>query len=120
MASCAVFAPHALRPAISAGRQASGMVPSMIADSPCPHPMRACSPWNAHHQAQMLDVELVSDGAVLRADHVNVSIAGEVGVETVAGLARFSVADAVRDDDEVLVESRKLAGIEEHGGESVR
>src|SRR5258708_4480409 len=38
----------------------------------------------------------------------------EMGVQAVAGLRRFSVANAVRQDDEITRRVEKLAGTEEH------
>jgi len=54
---------------------------------------------------------------VLQRDHVGVLVLREAGVEAVAGLAGFSVADVVGQNDEVLGGVEELAGREKHAGE---
>ncbi len=58
-----------------------------------------------------------STSSCCKRDHVGVFVLRKAGVEAVAGLAGFSVADVVGQDDEVLGRVEQLAGTEEHAGE---
>ena len=54
---------------------------------------------------------------MLRGDHVVVVILRKMSVHAVTGLAGFSVADVVRQNDVVTSDIKKLSGPEEDAGE---
>lgn len=58
----------------------------------------------------MIDTEAVRQQVVLRQYHVVIVVSRKVRVQTIARLARPSVADVVGKDDEVAVGVKKLAG----------
>src|SRR5438093_3937222 len=51
---------------------------------------------------------------MLKVSHVGVVVVRKLPAQSVARLARFAVADAVGDDDEVLARIEKAARLEEH------
>ena len=68
----------------------------------------------------MVHLQPVDEQRVLRADHVVVGVLGKARVQAVARLARLSVADAVRQDDEVARRVEQLAGAEQLAAERLR
>ena len=110
MLSMIIFRITRLRPAICVGTlaqrdQAVDEVGIHLAPDPAVH--------RAHRgpedQAQMVDLQPISEQRVLRADHVVVGVVGEPRMEAVAWLARFAVADAVGQDDEIARRIEQLA-----------
>ncbi len=57
----------------------------------------------------MVDFETVVNKQVIGAYHVVVTVVRKMSMETVAGLARFAVSDAIREDDEVCRGIKRLA-----------
>ncbi len=70
-----------------------------------------------HHQPQVVHSQALGEQAVLQLDHVVVLVAGKTQAQAVAGLAGFTVAHVVRQDDEVFCGVEQLAGTEKHAGE---
>ena len=66
----------------------------------------------------MIDAQAFFYQFVLQSDHVGVFVLRKMGVQAVAGLAGFSVADVVGEDDEVFGGVEELAGAEENAGEN--
>src|SRR5207248_6752588 len=62
---------------------------------------------------KMIHAEPFSEQAMVRGNHVVVIVLGKVRVQAVAGLRRFSVADAVRKNDVVARSIEKLARAEQ-------
>jgi len=67
----------------------------------------------AHHQPKMVDSKAVPDQSVLGGHHIRVVILRKMRVQAIAGLAGFSVPDAVLQDDVVVADVEKLAGSEQ-------
>jgi len=65
----------------------------------------------------MIDMQVLCKQRVLRRDHVAVIVMGKARVQAVAGLRGFPVADAIREDDEILRGIEQSAGLEQHIGE---
>ena len=64
----------------------------------------------------MIDVEALDQHGVLGRDHVVIVVVREVHTQSVGRLARFAVADVVRQDDVEPCDVEGLAGPEEHVG----
>jgi hypothetical protein len=71
----------------------------------------------AEDEAKMVDVQIVDEHLVLRADHVVVGVARELHAEAVRRLAGLAVADVVGEDDEIPGNVERLARAEEDVGE---
>src|SRR5215472_6493341 len=68
----------------------------------------------------MIHPERFGEQAVMRRDHVVVVVLREMRVETVAGLGRLSVADAVGKNDVVAPSIEKLPRTEQFAGKNGR
>src|SRR5580693_8921105 len=77
-----------LRPAIGAGRQASGIAASM---NPGYRSIQS--------QACMIDAQALGQQGILRAHHVLISVLREVRMQAIARLARGAVSHGVREDN---------------------
>src|SRR6185437_2341948 len=75
-----------------------------------PHPGMHSAHGNAGYKLQMIDLQALSDKPMLRFDHVFVLIVRESRVHSVAGFAGFSMANAVRNDDEIAIGSSAWPG----------
>ena len=65
----------------------------------------------------MIDLQTVGQQPVLGLDHILISVARELGVHAVAGLARSPSAETVGQDDVVSVGVKKLARAKQFAGE---
>ena len=65
----------------------------------------------------MVDFQKVENDHVLAVGDVGISVIGELGVEPVAGFARFSVADSIGKNDEVFSCIERLPFAKEFVGE---
>jgi hypothetical protein len=74
----------------------------------------------ADHEPQVLYAESFLDQAVLRVDHVLVIVFRKRRLHAVGRLRRFSVADAVGNDDVVFRRIQRLAGAEQLAREARR
>src|SRR5581483_8919539 len=63
---------------------------------------------SAHDEPKMIHFEAIGHQPVLRLDHVAIAVMGKVRVQTIARLARLSVADAVGQNDVVTRRIQKL------------
>ena len=82
-----------------------------------PDPGVHASHRRAHRQPQVIDSEPLRQQLVLGVHHVVVRVLRKPGVQSVTRLARVSVADAVRQNDEVLRRVEQLARAEQLAGE---
>ena len=65
----------------------------------------------------MIHPEAFAEQAILRFDHVAISVAGKFRVHSIARFARFAVTDVIRQDDEKLRHIERLARAEKFPGE---
>jgi len=79
-----------------------------------PYPGLHATHRRAHHEAKMVDPEVLAHEPLLRGHHVVVIVVGKLHVQAVAGLARFSMPDAVREDDEILRRVKQLSRSEQN------
>src|SRR5216684_13562 len=70
-----------------------------------------------HDEPRVVYAEPVHQEAKLRFDHVDVTVTGKLRVHPVARLARFAVADSIRQDDEKLRGIERLARAEKFARE---
>src|SRR5262245_42132804 len=82
-----------------------------------PEPRVHTSHGGAHHEAQVVHLQALSEQAMLRADHVAVTVVRELGPESVAWLARAAVTDAVGNHYEEAACIQRLAGFEQLASE---
>ena len=110
-----------LRPAICVGALASGTRPSTKSGYVSPQTQQCIAPIEVpEHQPQVVHLQPVDQHGVLRAHHVVVGVFRKPRVQAVARLARFAVADAVGQDDEVARGVEQLAGAEQLAAEGLR
>ena len=83
-----------------------------LAPQPGMHPAHR----SAHHEPRVVHAQSVGQQAILRFDHVEVSVARKFRMHPVARLARFAVADRIRQDDEELCHIERLIFPEELAG----
>src|ERR1700694_2715197 len=67
-------------------------------------------------QPKMVHSQSLFDQLVLQRDHICVVILRKVRMHAIARLTRFSVANIVRNDEEVLARIKQLSRLEEHVG----
>src|SRR5919106_4862087 len=63
---------------------------------------------STHDQPRMVHAQPFGQQAILRFDHVSITVAWEFGVPAVAWLARFAVPDRVRQNDKKLRRIQRL------------
>ena len=81
-----------------------------------PQPGMHSAHRRAHHEARVVHAQSFGQQAVLRFHHVAVSVARKFCVHAVARLARFAVADPVRQNDEKFRRIQRLIFPEEFAG----
>src|SRR4051794_11476361 len=62
----------------------------------------------------MIDAKFLSQQQVMCPDHVVIGVMGKAHAKAIARLARFSMTDAVRQNDEILCRIQQLSSTEEH------
>ena len=70
----------------------------------------------AHHQPRVIHSEAFGEQTILRLDHVEITVARKFCVHSVARLARFAVADPVRQHDEKFRRIERLTFAEQFTG----
>ncbi len=84
-----------------------------------PDPAVHCAHGCPQDQAKVIDAHLLGHNGIIRLDHIIVRILREFHVQTVAGFARFAMADAIGKDDKIFSGVEGLAGFEEMAGEEL-
>ena len=70
----------------------------------------------AHDEARMIHAEPFGQQSILRLDHVAIAVTRKLRVHSIARLARFAVADAVRQHDEKFRGIERLTCAEKFAG----
>src|SRR5262249_12573656 len=68
----------------------------------------------------MIDMESLGEKLMVRRDHVDIAVVREFRVQSIARLARFSVTNAVWQDDVVLCRVKELTLTEQDPGKLIR
>src|SRR5262249_37343642 len=66
-----------------------------------PEPRVHAAHRGPHHEAQMVDVEALSNEAVLGFDHIQIPVTRKLRAQSIARFTRLAVTDVVRKNDEV-------------------
>jgi hypothetical protein len=83
-----------------------------------PDPGMHTAHGGAKDEAKVVDTQSFVDKFVLEGDHVRVFVMREMGMETVARLAGFAVADVVGKNQKIFCCVEELAGTEKPSGEN--
>jgi hypothetical protein len=83
-----------------------------------PHPRVHAAHRGAHHEAQVIHTEAFRDELMLRGHHVVIIVLRKFHAQAVTGLARFSMANVVGDDDVVARDVELATRSEQHSGEN--
>ena len=82
-----------------------------------PHERVHAAHRGSHHQPQVVHLETLQHQGVLGSHHVRIGVLREACAQAVAGFARFSVTDPVRQNYEILIAVEQLTAPEQHAGE---
>jgi hypothetical protein len=68
----------------------------------------------------MVDVEPEGQKLIVGGDHIDITVMRESGVQPITGLAGFSMADAIREDDVILCGIKELTRTEQDSCKLIR
>ncbi len=75
-----------------------------------PHPRVHAAHRRPHHEAEVIDLQVLGDQLILQLHHVLIAVFRELHAQAVARLARLPVADVVGEDQEIFRGVEQLPG----------